>query len=60
MSKYVRVRQRVEKLIQDHTELFDIFGDGQSFLTMVEIRQLMASLDGSSRGLPSQKGIRND
>ena len=50
----------VEALVQDHTKLFDIFGDGQSFLTMAEIRLLMASLDGSSRGLPSQRGIRND
>ena len=60
MSKHVRLRRRVEALIQDHNELFHIFGDGKSFLTMAEIRQLMASLEGSSRGLPSEKGIRND
>ena len=60
MSKHLRLRRRVEALIQDHTELFDIFGDGSALLTMAEIRQLMASLDDSSRGLPSEKGIRND
>ena len=60
MTKYIKLRRRVEALVQDHTKLFDIFGDGKSFLTMAEIRQLMASLNGSSRGLPSEKGIRND
>ena len=49
------MQRRIEALIRQRTERFDVFGDGSAMMTLDEVQLLMRYLDGTSRGIPSER-----
>ena len=55
MSRHTKLQRRIEALIRQRTERFDVFGDGSAMMTLDEVQLLMRYLDGTSRGIPSER-----
>jgi hypothetical protein len=58
MSRRTKLERRIEAVIRQRTERFDVIGDGSAMMTLGEVQLLMRYLDGTSRGLPSERDIR--